>query len=198
MTMNRTNPILLLALILLVGCRGDDLGGRADDASLARFDALPDTAGVLLSLHGPDLPTQVPDTRPLGGVGDARLMLADRASLPGLIAYEGLDKVIVWGGEAVLGKMDALLRVEMLGRLHDSARAREPMPIIARFDAPDADLRDELAGLGAVIGSRSGDVVTLQAAPPVLLEILARPDLVMLEKPMLQQPSSNSKARLKP
>ena len=65
-----------VCLLLLAGCAGRSLEDVADESSLARFRALPADAEVLVSLHGEGLAEHFTGTRPVGALGEARLVMA--------------------------------------------------------------------------------------------------------------------------
>jgi hypothetical protein len=186
--------LTLAALCLLAGCHGGELCDRSDPLSMERLADLPPAATVLLSLHGDALPADLPALgeggRRVGGFGGSVLVVAARDAVSGLARLSGVERVVVWGDGARMGRMDAPLRDEILSRL-DGERRDEPLPAIATFAGDAPGLVEELTALGARVGSRSGAIVTLEAAPQVLLRVLARADLTKLEKPILMQPSAN-------
>lgn len=193
--MTRLSGLCLMVGVacLLVGCRGGELNDRADRLSSERLDGLPAAATVLLSLHGgaspPPLPPLGEGGRTVSESGGAALVVAARGLVAGLARLEGVERIVVWGDGARAGRLESRLRDDILVRL-DADRDDETLPVIATFAGDAPDLIDELSALGARVGSRSGSIVTLEAAPQALLRVFARDDLVKLEKPELQRPSA--------
>ena len=185
--------LLLGAPCLLGGCHGGELDDRADRRSAQRLAGLPTAATVLLSLHGDAVPSELPPLgeggRKLSSFGGPSLVVAAREVVPELARLPGVERIVIWGAGERAGRMDSPLRDELLSRL-DSGREDEPLPAIATFAGDTPGLVDELKGLGARVGGRSGSIVTLDAAPQALLRVLARDDLIKLEQPSLMQPSA--------
>lgn len=185
---------LLALLALLAGCReSEQLAGLADltdRASLERLAALPETATVLLSLEGHDAmlaPEPGEGGRRLASFHKSFLLEVPRASLPDLADTPGLKAIVVWGGGEVLPKLDSRLRLSLLTRFSGEELRSTPLEVIARFEGDGLDLRHSLETMGAEVRSAHGGIVTMNATADVLLELVARPDLVKLEKPVLQK-----------
>jgi hypothetical protein len=171
--------------LVLGGCRsGDDVTSRLDDASWKRLEALPADARVVaavrLAAPTDTLPTFDDDVRMLALTPGGALVELPRSGLARL--GEGVGAVSVWGGEIVASKLDPRLRTALLGAWTNEDPA--PLEIIARFREDGLeDLRARLEKTGAVVRTVAGPVVTLDASPDTVFELLAWPDLLVLQQP---------------
>lgn len=200
-TLRIARPLALLVLaLLLAGCRGGPLDEFADTDSLARLHALPGDAALMLSLHGPGLSEGFPGTKPLGSLGDSRLLVAPRSFEATLDDIAHLERVVVWGDDRAVGRLDPLVRLDLLMHLDASQGRDDPedeLSAIATFAGDASALRADLGTLGLSVGSATGGVATLTGPTSALLDLLARPDLIRLEKPELQIPTPN-RQRIEP
>lgn len=186
----------LLAVFAAPACRqgpgAEELARFADEQSLARLAALPPDARLLLSFEGHEAMGPLPDLgengRKLGSFGKTYLVLVDRAVVPDLLATPGLKAVVGWGGEKIVGKMDARVRLTMLSRVAGEELRATPVPVVARFGGDVLDLRHRLEKLGAEVHTANAGVVTMDAPVDVLFEILADSDLISIAKPMVMKP----------
>ena len=187
-----SNPIRILAipalLLLLAGCRGEDLKDLCDAGSLARLEALSEDAPLLISLHGSGLPQEVAGARSLEALDTALLVLAPRGRLSELDGLDGLRRAVVWGDEAALGRLDARLRPDLLAGLEASGGDFDAVAVFADGAAPP---RADLEALGLRVGSVIGGVATLSGPSVALLDLLVRDDLLRLERPALDLPTRN-------
>ncbi len=189
-----------VCLLLLAGCAGRSLEDVADESSLARFRALPADAEVLVSLHGEGLAEHFTGTRPVGALGEARLVMAPHGALKTLSNLEGLQRVVVWGDDKALQRLDPLLRLEMLGAMDTAIRTGKTgaeIRAVASFDEGARIQAAELQAMGLALGSHTGQVATVRGTCANLLDLAAHPQLVKLEKPALQFPTSQS-GRIEP
>lgn len=194
----RTERILIIALltglVLAAGCKeGEQLAGLADLAdrtSLERLATLPGNASVVLSLEGHQA-MQAPEPgeagRRLASFDRSYLLEVPRESLPDLAATPHLKAIVVWGGGDLLPRLDSRLRMTMLSRLSGDELRSTPLDAVARFEGDGLDLRHSLETMGAEVRSARGGIVTLSATVDVMLQIAERPDLVKMEKPVLQK-----------
>ena len=188
--------LLLLSALFVVGCKDSEavrnLKRVSDEVSLQRLEAMPPDGAVLFSLHGAEgmqeLPALGADARRLGSSGNSWLVVASREEAAALAGTAGLDRLVVWGDAAAVGKLDSRLRQTMLARLAHTDGGEKLLPVVARFENTEAPLRPGLQELGARVGSENGGVVTLEAPVSVLLKILDRDDLIELTQPVTQQP----------
>jgi hypothetical protein len=188
--------LLLLTALLVAGCKDGEavrnLKRVSDEASLQRLEAMPAGAAALFSLHGgaglQELPALGANARRLGSSGNSWLVVASREEAATLAGTPQLDRLVVWGGEAAVGKLDSRLRQAMLTHLAHADGAEKPLAVVARFENKDAALRPGLQELGAAVGSENAGIVTLEAPVSVLLKILDRDDLIELTQPVMQQP----------
>lgn len=187
---------MLFGLSGLHGCRDSETSGElaslADAGSVKRLESIPAESSVLISLHGKDRLTELPPAteggRELGRYGKSVLLEMPRSAVSALAGSEEIERLFIWGDEQVVGRLDPLLRGKLLSRLDNPDRQGEPVSVIASFKTTDPKLLDSLVELGAEPGSQSGGIVTLTATPDVLMQILARPDLIKLEQSKLLKP----------
>lgn len=184
----------LAVLAGLAGCKESEqlasLADLTDRASLERLASLPETSSIVLSLEGHQamLPPEPGETgRRLASFDKSFLLEVTREGLPDLAGTPGLKAIVVWGGGEMLPRLDSRLRLTMLSRLSGEELRATPLDAVARFEGEVLDLRHSLEKAGAEVRSARGGIVTLSATVDVLLEVLARPDLVKLEKPVLQK-----------
>jgi len=178
---------------LLTGCGGSEFGNVAGKASQARLVALPYGSDVLLSVHGGRLPVEPLELgrggRRLNSSGDAVLVVVAQASVPRLAATEGVERIVIWGRGDDLGRLDPLLRADLLARI-GTVRESDAVAVVGTFAAGSLDPTADLIAQGVRVGGRSGGIVTMEAMPCVLLDVLNRGDLIKLEKSIMTQPSA--------
>jgi hypothetical protein len=192
----RRTLLFFLCLTILASCKAgsgtENLEKLMDADSLARLEALPGEAKVLLSLSGSEAITGDPelgkDGARLGSFDRNWLVTVPRSQVVELSATEGLLAMVVWGDAAIVDKLDPRLRQDMLIRLSSEAARQSPLAIEARFQGDPQQMRENLEKLGAHPRSVNAGVATLDAPVDALFEILARLDLVSLSKPVLQRP----------
>jgi hypothetical protein len=184
---------ILAIVFLLPGCGGTKLGNVAGKASQARLVAVPYGSDVLLSIHGGRLPVAPLDLggggRELNSIGEAVLVVVAQATVPKLAATEGVERIVIWGRGDDLGRLDPMLRADLLSRI-GTIREDDAVAVVGTFAAGSLDPTADLVAKGVRVGSRTGGIVTMEATPCVLLDVLNRGDLVKLEKPELMQPST--------
>ena len=188
--------LVLTSLLALGSCKpGDGLKELArftDEASLERLAEVPADSMVLLSVQGHDAMGDLPDLgeggRRLSSFDKTYLVNVPRAVIPDLAAIPGLKAIVVWGSGDMVSRLGARLRLTMLTRVSGDQLRNTPLEVVARFSGDILDLRHKLEKLGANPRSVNAGVVTMDATVDVLFEILARPDLVSLTKPVLQKP----------
>ena len=191
--------LALSCLLALASCKPgeirDELAKFTDEASLARLEAVPSESRILLSVEGHEAMGELPDLgeggRNLGSFDKTYLLEIPWVVIPDLTATPGLKSIVVWGSADYVTRMDARLRLTMLSRVSGDELRNSPMEVVARFNGDVLDLRHSLEKLGAEPRSVNAGVVTMDATVDVLFEILARPDLVSLAKPILQRPLRN-------
>ncbi len=196
MKLGLTSVAVALGMLALTGCRdGDGLENLArvtDRTSLERLAAMPEGALVALSLDGHQAMDGLPELgesgRRLSSFDHAFLVEVRREFLPELATTPGLKAIVVWGEADVARKLDPRLRLAMLSRLSGEELRATPLEVIARFAGDGLDLRHALEKAGADPRSVIAGVVTMSGTVDVLLEILAREDLVSMSKPVLQKP----------
>ena len=188
--------LLFTALLALCSCKPgevrDELAKFTDEASLARLAAVPPGSSVLLSVQGHEAMGDLPDLgeggRKLGSFDKTYLVEVPVAVISDLLATPGLKAIVIWGSGEIVAGMDARLRLTMLSRVSGSELRHTPLEVIARFSGDALDLRHSLEKMGADPRSVNAEVVTMNATVDVLFDVLARPDLVSLAKPVLQKP----------
>jgi hypothetical protein len=188
--------LALLALTNLGGCKPgeglDVLTEVTDEASLQRLAAVPADSMVLLSVQGHEAMGELPDLgeggRRLSSFDKTYLVEVARPVILDLAATPGLKAIVVWGGSDLTTGLDSRLRLTMLSRVSGDELRDTPLAVVARFSGDGLDLRHSLEKLGANPRSVNAGVVTMDATVDVLFEILARPDLMSLSKPVLQKP----------
>ncbi|MBU8871705.1 MAG: hypothetical protein KOO60_12635 [Gemmatimonadales bacterium] len=186
----------LLTILALGSCKpgeiSDELARFTDEDSLARLAEVPVESMILLSLLGHQAMGDLPDLgeggRKLSSFGKSYLVEVPWEVLPDLAATPGLNSVVIWGNSDLATKMDARLRLTMLSRVSGPELRETPLAVVARFSGDVLDLRHSLEKLGAAPRSVNAGVVTMDATVDVLLEILARSDLVSLAKPIQHMP----------
>jgi hypothetical protein len=180
--------IAWIALALLPGCRGtQDMASLVDGASNARLEKIPADASVLLSLHGKnalgELPPLGEDGRELGRADRSILVEVTRSAFTALSEMDGLDRAVIWGPGEITGRLDPMLRSQLLESVSDPARRDRPIEMIATFDEGTEDLASQLKDRGVDMRTVVGNVVTLDAGPNEAFEILAMPNLTNLSQP---------------
>jgi hypothetical protein len=190
---NRTGGrfvLLALAVLLPAGCGGDTATKKTDDATLARLERLASDEPVVLACRM----KTVPDAFPLGTGGrelsrgrNGILVQVPRSEVDRIAALPGVEGVAVWGTAEQVQKMDFWLQAQIL----NAWSQKEPLTLscLARFAAGTAGLRDRLEGMGATPRTVAGPVVTLDAGPDALLEIVQMPELVSMTQPRMLTPS---------
>jgi len=177
-----TSALLATAVcvILLPGCRKVEL----DENSRARLAVVPDDRNVLASVTC-DREPRVPPLdggRVLGRTGNTVLVDAPRSVYRELDEMDGLVRVVVWGEGAVAGRMDPLLRTQLLEQV-DQGHLSEPISVIATFREDSADVEGRLKTAGAVPRTVAGRVVTLDAGFNAVMTVLTFEDLLTLTRP---------------
>lgn len=188
--------LVLSCLLVFVGCKpGEGLDGLAkvtDEASLKRLATVPADSMVLLSIQGHEAMGDLPDLgeggRRLSSFDQTYLVEVSHSMLLDLAATPGLKAIVVWGSGGLTSALDSRLRLTMLSRVSGDELRDTPLEVVARFSGDGLDLRHSLEKMGANPRSVNAGVVTMDATVDVLFEILARPDLVSLTKPVLQKP----------
>jgi len=182
-----------LLTLLVVGCRpASGIVEKMDATSRRRLAAIPPEHTVLVSMRVSPAPARIP---PLGERG--RILARSKGALlieilPSeanrLAKVNRLDRVAVWGDGDVAGKLDPRLRVSVLEAWAEDIAG--PLPMIAQFRAGTTDARRVVESTGAAARSAVGPVVTFDALPDQVFDLLASPELLSLKKPVLLRPIS--------
>ncbi len=188
--------ILLALLLLLAGCN-DDLAGLADQKSLDRLASLPADSGLLLCLQADGALGKLPDLGPggrqLGRFGPSTLVEVSRDAVPALAKIEGLKSMVLWGDENAAGKLDPMLKSELLGSMANPDWRLVQHRVIGTFDLESSNLKDALTAAGAQAGSVVDGIATFKASNEIIFDILAWENLRQLKKPTLMRPAQSLK-----
>lgn len=195
--MKRIWILLLVCSLVLAGCKGgvpDQLSGLTDDASRQRLDKLADGTPLLISLHGDgglgSLPELGGTDRVVGEMNGAKLVTVDRRRAEALADVKGVRKLILWGDERALNRLDPMLSHEVLSSLAQNGQGEAELKVIGTFDATDETIPLILSeyGLKASGGKAGGGVATFRAPLPVILDLLNDNRVIQLKKPALLGP----------
>ena len=192
--------ILLSLAFLLTGCNDnlpEDLAGLADEQSLARYKNLPADSGLLLCLQSDGVLGKLPqlgaEGRQIGRFGPSSLVVVSREIIPALAEVEGLKKMVLWGDDKAAGKLDPMLKEDLLSSMASPQWREKEHRLIGSFDKDETGLKEALTAAGARVGSAAGGVATFTAHAEVIFDILAWDNLRQLKKPNFQRPAQSLK-----
>ena len=100
--------------------------------------------------------------------------------LSGLASVTGVEDAAVWGYTDDVRKIDRFLQRDLL---EGWEAGNEPVVMLAQFEENAVDLRSRLEAGGATVRTVAGPVVTLEATPTAVFDILTMPDLLLVRKP---------------
>ncbi len=186
--------LLMVALVLVTGCRGSlsrQLKSLADEPSIQRLDLLPEDTDLLISLHSETVLGELPDLgdegRELGRFGSAVLLEVKRSRVFDLLDISNLTEMVLWGDEQAITRLDPMLRNELLSSMALPYWREGRYDVIATFTLSDDEISSLLADTETTVGSVNAGVATFSAPAETLFDILAGSGLVQLKKPVLQR-----------
>lgn len=192
--------ILSCLALLLSGCNDnltDDLSGLADAQSLARYKTLPADSGLLLCLQSDGVLGKLPqlgaEGRQIGRFGPSTLVVVGREKVPALAEVKGLKAMVLWGDDKAAGKLDPMLKEDLLSSMATSDWREKEHRLIGSFDKDTVDLKEALTNAGARVSSAAGGVVTFRAPAEIIFDILAWDNLRQLKTPNFQRPTQSLK-----
>jgi len=192
--MNTKTRLLLLigagTAMLLFGCRNnkDRVENHLDPNSQLRLTSMQETGRAVVAVRLTPLPETLPskDAAELGRAGSSVLVEVPRSKVDALSALPGLERASVWGESSVIAKMDGRLKQELLAAWDEGRQT--PISLMARFADGTSDLEQTLSQQGATPRTVAGPVVTLDADPETILNIVAMPGLMTLSLPQTLRP----------
>jgi hypothetical protein len=195
--MNSTTRLLFLigagSAMLLFGCRNKDrVENHLDPPSLMRLTAMQETGRAVVACRLTPLPETLPaqGAAELGRAGSSVLVEVPKAKVDALSTLPGLERASVWGESSVIAKMDGHLKQELLAAWDEGRQT--PISLMARFADGTSDLEQALSQQGATPRTVAGPVVTLDADPETILNIVAMPGLMTLSLPQTLHPLDTS------
>ena len=173
--------------VSLTACSGGD--AEIDPLSSNRLDKITESQFMVISCKMNTIPEVFPlegKGRELARTDNAILVEIPRSDYESVVGTDGVKKVAVWGEAGNVRKLDHWLRVQLLDAW-TADRTRE-MSCLVRFKNGSTGLKEKLEEVGAHPRTVAGIVVTVEAGPEAILDMLAIPELEEIKQPRLLNP----------